>query len=241
MNKLIITVLTLVLLTTGAYAIPVLQLYIENSVYDPITETWVLNNPIGPVRLWTIGYVDSNKVSDGVISNVRLSMAFQPTGSPVSVNITPSTTNGLEGFTDPSTPADPVLLQHVTDGSTPLLSGNKYLSAHGIFGEGTEWFEYGLGDFNLTDSPLADFPSAFPNADTSKLGQINVYEIVFSGVSAIHFDLYSNSFFAPYSHDAEAGGGDHPHAPEPATLALFLGIGALGVGVREVRSRKRKA
>lgn len=219
-----------------AFAEPVLQLYIEGSTYDAGTESWTIPLTSDPIRLWAIGYVGGQK-AHGTIYEVHLILAFpDPGASPISISITPSTTGGLGGFVDPSTPGMPTLLRIVTDGSRPLMADGASLPGHGEYGPGIFWAEFDLGDFTLQDSPVADFIDSFPGPAKPGKGQIDVYSILISGVSSVHFDLMGGvrnspiqGLFAPFSHDAVGGDGPPP-VPEPATLLLLAAAGgALGL------------
>lgn len=227
------------LLPAPAHAVPLLQLYIEGATYNQSTDTWELDRPIDqPLRLWTIGNV-AGPGGKGTIFDAKLAISYESAfgGSPSFV-LTPSTTNGLGGFTDPSTAASPTFLGLHTDGSAPVLPDGSSLAPHGVFGAGTYWQEFALGNFSLTDSPIADFISDFPTAPPNASGQINVYEIAVSGVPVggwIHFDLYGaymqgsklKAVFAPYSHDA----GNQVQVAEPGTLALLGGALLLLAGL----------
>lgn len=219
------------LLAAPAHAVPLLQLYIEGADYNESTQTWELDRPIDqPLRLWTIGNVDGPG-GKGTIYDTKLSISYDSAlGNSPSFVLTPSTTNGFGGFTDPSIASSPTFLGLHTDGSAPLLADGSSLAPHGVFGDHTYWQEYGLGDFSLEDSPIADFITAFPSAPATLSGQINVYEITVSGVPVgewIHFDLYGAYMqgshlkvtFAPFSHDAD----NQVQVSEPGTLALLGG------------------
>jgi len=238
--------LALALLAPGqAKALPELQLYLEGATYDTTTETWVLSSP-GPLRLWVLGDVGDK----GTISNVNLAIAYSSTLYwNVSFTLTPSTTGGLGGFTDPSTPGTPTFSQE-QNGTTPKLSDGKNLPSHDIYGTGTAWSEFHLGNFDKTDSPLADFSGSFPSP-TSEMGQINVYDVSatvsdpnFTGPLALHFDAYnsvqagqkSKAIFAPFSHDGE---GTITGTPEPSTMAI-AGLGMLGFVGFGLRRRLKK-
>jgi hypothetical protein len=218
-----------------AYAIPILQLYIEGATYDNATETWVLT-PAGssggePFLLWAMGNVDG----PGAVSNVRLSVAYSKEDVGFAISFTPVTTGGYGGFADPSVPGAPTYLQTVADGSSPVLGDGKSLPTHGIFGPGTVWQEYLLGDFTLEDSPVGDFTGSFPTPSNNPLGQINVYEVSVTGGhgATLHFDLYdtitspSHAVFAPFSHDADA---ETNIVPEPASFIVWFVIGLSWAG-----------
>lgn len=204
-----------------AQAIPTLQLYIEGATYDTSTETWMANFTSGDtLRLWAIGNVGQV----GTISNVRLAVAYD-TGSTPTIAITPTTTSLVA---DPSIPG-PVGSTRTGSGTQPTLSDGSFLPPHDIYGPGTDWVDYLLGDFTLTDSPIGDFngalpfPSLFPST-----GQVSVYDITVSGVDDIHFDLYDNIVsgnhvkvkFAPFSHDAGGNG-----VPDGGMTVALLGMG----------------
>lgn len=226
-------------LTAGsAFAIPALQLYIEGATYDDLSETWIAESS-GSLRLWAVGAVGDY----GSIFDVKLSIAYA-TGLAPTFGLDGSTTGGYNGFADPSTASDPVFTQ-VGNGTQPLMGDGDPLPAHGIYGAGTSWSEYNLGDFTETDSYIADFSGATdtPTPGT-KQGQINVYDLTFGNVpdgTVLHFDLYDhylnnqeNEVYtkAPFSHDGETGA-----VPEPGTLAL-VGMGVAGLATR---LRKRSA
>ena len=137
----------------------------------------------------------------------------------------------------------------VTDGSWPLLSSGKELPTHGSFGDGVSWQEFYLGNFTEHDEPIADFipPEGYTgDYNITSLqevfatgGQVNVYDVTVDGASEVHFDLYNHvgsdnkakAKFAPFSHDAHI-------VPEPASLAVWLLLGVLGITVgRWRRSR----
>ncbi len=206
-------------------AAPALQLYLEGGTYNTITESWELTPPGSsggaPFRLWAIG----NTGAVGDISNVRLSVAYSEADLGLSVSLSGSKTNGFFGIDDPSQPNSPVPFAPVTDGSLPVLGNGKDLPAHGIYGPGTVWQEFPLGNFTLEDSPIGDFIGSFPT-DFPTMGQINVYEVSVTGGSgaSVHFDLYdtivakNHAKFAPFSHDAD---GDAHIVPEPASIAVW--------------------
>ena len=207
-----------------AWAIPELQLYLEGATYDEPTETWVISDPASPARLWVIGAVGDY----GAIEEVRLAVAYDSTLSPA-ITLTPSTT-GDPDFTDLSAPDPPAYLQTVTDGSAPLLSGGGSLPSHGVYGSGTDWQEFMLGDFTLTDSPIADFIDTFPEPHDWKTGQINVYEFSAVGGTGFHLDVYNHIAGAthgikgPFSHDAGI------IIPAPGAVVLgVIGLGMVGL------------
>lgn len=226
-----IAVLGCGLASAPVQAIPLLQLYAEGATYDGASESWVLDGA-GIVRLWAIGNV-AGEGSKGPISNVRLSVAYEAVPG-VTIALTPSQTMGFGGFTDPSISPSAPLIQTRTDGSVPLLSGGSALPSHGEYGPGIWWQEFALGDFTLTDSPMADFINALPAPGTG-MGQISVYEVAVTGIGKVHFDLYDSvqagnkakATFAPFSHDATL-------VPEPSAVGLLvLGLLALGFARRQ--------
>lgn len=214
-------------LASSATAIPVLQIYIDGATYDSASETWVTTG--SSFDLWVIGDVGSY----GTISDVKLSAAVA-TSETGTVTLTPGTTSVI---TDPSTPIAPTANGLSADGAIPQLSDGTGLPTHGIYGAGTSFYEWSLGDLALTDSPVGDYINAFPSSFPST-GQVNVYTVDVTGYTLVHFDAYDSILtgngtmihakFAPFSHDGEL-------VPEPSGLLLFS-VGLLVVGYATRRS-----
>ena len=232
---------TVVASASTAAAVPILQLYVEGGTYDQSSETWVVT-ATDTVRLWAIGNV-AGEGGKGTIVDVRLAISYAAGATPV-FTIDGATTGGFGGFVDPSTADDPTYIQTRTDGSTPIMGDGQPLPSHGSFGPDVWWQEYLLGDFTLTDSPIADFIDAFPTAPATTGGQISVYEIQTAGFTGtLHFDLYDHYYarhkikavFAPFSHDAELN-----PIPEPGTMALVGSVLVASVA-RRYRARKRQS
>jgi hypothetical protein len=236
------------ILVSTAVAGPILQLYVEGGSYDSATESWDVSAD-STIRLWAIGNV-AGPGGAGTIYDVRLAVAYDAAaGSPV-VSLTPSTTGGYGGFLDPSVADPATFVQTVTNGSRPLLGDGRSLPGHGIYGPGTHWQEFLLGDFTGTDSQIEDFIDAFPIPDATTEGQISVYEVTVSGSLteplSLHFDLYDHvaarnrirAVFAPFSHDADGSLGDIAVVPEAESMIAWLLCGLAFCAFR-VYSRRR--
>jgi len=270
-GRLAVAALSLLVVTPRtSLAIPLLQLYIEGAEYvsrdaaGNEVESWVLDPSNGPFRLWVIGNLES-----GPIRDVRLAIAYpeaklnrDPSGNLLTPQfvLTPSTTGGYGGFTDPSAPQDPVYLQTVTDGSRPKLSNGTLLPWHDVYGTGTDWQEFYLGHFGVNsqggfqnDSPIGDFIDTFPLPTYRFPGQINVYEVsVLNYEGVVYVDAYDHipanmkafasktklnlrerSVFAPFSHNAQASGSGV--VLEPTSALAWLTLALLGAGVLRKR------
>lgn len=217
--SLVCSLALLLLASSSARAVPILQLYVEGGVYNESTESWEIT-PVGssagaPFRIWAIGNVDGPG-GQGTIHDVRLSMAFDAEYLGLEVVLTPTLIGGggsYNGFIDaglslsaidntaPSLMINTSLGSYtvgangvVDNGSSPVLSDGRALAPHGVFGDGVVWKEYGLGDFDQTTDTIGDFIGDFPTEVTHNAGQINAYDVqVFNGSGAtIHIDLYDN-------------------------------------------------
>jgi len=198
-------------ITTGALAVPTLQLFIEDARYDGTNqadpETWAKLGT-SSFRLWVLGDVDPTfRMRD-----VKFVASFADGLAPVLV-FTPTTTGGAGGYADTTTPVavtgpfgapspfgSPVGSTDAEEWAQP----DGPMGAHGILQAGRTAVEWNLGDFTSMDSRLGDTqpisgPGIFngtgwyPAFAGGEMGQINVYNVAVSGLSVgaqVHFDVY---------------------------------------------------
>ena len=240
MKKFVFTLLVIISLSfvpLMAQAIPILQLYVEGGSYDSSLETWVISSP--NFQLWVIGNI-SGGGGKGTISDVYLVASGYGSGS---ISLTPTTTNLV---TDPSTPGT-LTGPFTSEGPAKVPKAPpEGVTGHDEYRFANDHTFFGIGDFTLNDSPIADFsgPTYPASGDfAANKGQINVYSVSVSGYDEVHFDAYdtvvcgskSKVVFAPFSHDSTGG-----VIPEPGTL-LLLGAGLVGlVGYGKLRLQRRK-
>lgn len=229
-----------------AFAVPLLQLYIEGGTYDTVTETWVTT--ASTFELWVIGNV-GGAGGKGTLSGVDdtdtdtaagVTLVSTVLGGGAALSFT-STTAAVAGITDVSA-ADAVVV-----GGRSGTASHPDLASHGIFTGSNGWQEWDLGNFDETGDSLWDAMDTSAGAAVSgalpsvlPLGaQINVYTVTLTGdFDAVHFDGFGyydgktgeKFTFVPFSHD----GAESHQVPEPMSLML-LGAGLLGLAGRARR------
>lgn len=200
------------LVSTSAMAVPSLQLFIEGADYETVAEngndpqTWA---ELGTTsfRLWVLGDTSATYR----IRDVMFVASFNSNLTPPTLTFNPTTTSvALSGFEDPSTPGAPTGPTAVFDIDTLLPPpGDSPLTPHSPLGSADRVaFEWNLGMFDLTDSPLGDtqppdggglgisveaIDNWFPTIAGGETGQINVYDVLVAGLppgAQVHFDVY---------------------------------------------------
>ncbi|MCK4375157.1 MAG: choice-of-anchor N protein [Candidatus Brocadiae bacterium] len=237
--------------SSAALGVPTLQLFPPDGVYNTETESW---ETIGsPFELWVVGAKTPDLVHR--IEQVTLFIAvpnsvWDPSAT---VTVTTITDNPLDN--NPLAPASLTLTKDdLATGDQPStpdeLSYFQNFPDHGIYP--ARFWAVDLSQFLYPDtSPsFLDVENAgetvmdyIPGGTGVDQGDIQYFEISFSPINfffALHFDLIgfaTNTWtkwkFAPFSHDADAGG-----IPEPTT-AVLLAVGVVGLAARRFRRRRR--
>ena len=213
---------------SSAQALPALQLYCPDAVYDTQLDTWVINDT--SFELWVIGDVGSV----GTISDVYLAASMYGAGG--DIDLTPSYTE----VTEPS---------HLstTPGYNGLLNHDEYKNAD-------DHMFWSLGNMTSTSSDIWDFDATFdplnmgPAQSTGTIFKIAVHV---TGWDWVHFDAFDHyvaengasfkTFYVntPNSHDLSdpPPGGE---APEPGSIWL-LGAGLLGTVLLKKRQSAKQS
>ena len=190
---------------SSAYAVPLLQVYLEGAEYNTATESWrLIGSPGSTARLWAIGNL--GKPNQSTIYDVRLIASFNDPG-PASLDLTGARADGdgsitftgsgvVEGgsltIEDDTTPSNETATDVTANllGNGKLAVGSFELPSHGVLGPNRTIFEYALGDFDTKEADLANFSGCEKNngpgvctlemfeisSFAADAAQINVYE-----------------------------------------------------------------
>ena len=213
----------------AAHAIPALQLYSPDAVYDQNLETWVLTE--GTFELWVVGNTSEFGGIYDTIFDVDLAGSYYGSSGSITVTLLSDGTEVAHDADPTNTPAYDQVINH-----------DEYKSA-----DGHEFWT--LGDLAGTPDTIEDYAG-----DGTGTGKILKLMVSISGYEAVHFDAfnhyvtetgagYKNHYkFAPYSHDATGGGGGGGggggSAPEPGSFWM-LGAGLAGLVATARRKRNR--
>jgi hypothetical protein len=210
------SVAALLLIAPFAHAIPPLQLYSPDAVYNAGSDTWIISE--NTFDLWVIGNVGAF----GPIMGVDLAASYYGTSGSITM---------LPGLAeDPDYALKPGYDNITHHSEYALASGHKF---------------YSIGDFTSTSDFIQDYVTG-ATTGTGEIKKFTFHITGYDAVHFDAFDHYASgdvgsanyqlhSVFAPFSHDATGGGGSND-LPEPGMLALF-GSGLIGLAAAARRKK----
>lgn len=234
LKYLTLAVLSVMILTASAFALPDIQIFIDGATYDWGEQSWVAT-VTGPVDVYVIS-------ADIPVADIIVCLALGEFDDPslMTVDFGGTVVN----------PGDWVY------GNPPLPPGwdpGGDLAPHSIYP--TNFAEVHTGAYG-TSQMVGDVQPdtlnggiywdptptpAFPAAEANHVGDWKMFTMNITGPvgSSVHIDAYTLNpdgtvdRFAPFSHD-----GTTTLVPEPGTIVL-MGSGLFGLGLRAYRKRKR--
>jgi hypothetical protein len=206
MKTLTLTILALLLISASSFAVPTLQLYSPDAVYNSATESWQIF--ASDFELWVV----AANLQKNDIYNITLVAALAQDDTPAdgALTIDGNTFNAADFEYGTPPDVDP-------------------LPPHGVYP--TNYAEFLVASVT-TAGPFVEVPDYSPDVapGSSLYGQVFKFNVTTS-YEFVQFDAYGfegapdgKRIKAPFSHDAHTGA-----VPEPTTLALFgLGLAAAG-------------
>jgi hypothetical protein len=230
-----------------AQAIPLLQLDIEDGIYNTVTETTVATTD--PFTLYALLTPASNDNVTSLLSQTYYIAAALTPRVVVSANL------GSFKFAGQTIQATADMFYGNPPFEAYLAADKGDLPGHGIY---NTYFREFAFTFSAADRATTYNAEESPNADPVANASGGMYYKAFTVDTTllnpnyeVHFDLYSVTTgsgadrdvlkFAPFSHDAQGGGGGYGQlsTPEPGALVL-LGSGIVGLGLAAVRRRRQR-
>ncbi len=204
MRTLTLTILAALLIATSSFAVPNLQLYSPDAVYNEATESWQIN--ASEFEIWVV----AANLNKNDIYNITLVAALAQDDTPTDGALT------IDGNTYNAADFD--------YGTPPDIDP---LPPHSVYP--TNYAEFLVASVT-TSGPFVEVPdySADVAPGSSLYGQVFKFNVSTS-YEFVQIDAYGflgardgKRIKAPFSHDAQV-------VPEPITLALFgLGLAAAG-------------
>lgn len=242
----------LFLLTQGAPAVPIFQVYIDGATPDsigPDEDTWFTTSSSFDL---IVSGAYSPATKDLTEITLLISVPEGETGT-ISINgiddpvLLTEREPAIDGYFNPNVDAVLDLLENEpgNDGypNKDFLPEDVEFNNHYPFKDDiSDFLLYDLGTFEKIPNAVSNYSTEEPIAYNIADGEEKVYSVLISGFSAAHFDMYgyeqidntkhfkSTWGINPASHDATY------MVPEPATVCL-LGLGST---VLLSRSRRRR-